>query len=176
LDYCLFNWICKIVFTKGKSKTFCLRRSHCETLYFLWNIRLQSAWNESELYENEMSLFYNGLFSFIVPSLHLLNYNGLWILHRKNEIILATIFSTTMKFKYLQLVLQNNKYESSTEYTRIVMVKICNIYELLIYSEIDSESKVNDWCMRDNTVFNFVQKLFQKFYNFWKSYTWQNII
>jgi len=49
-----------------------------------------------------------------------------------------------MKFKYLQLVLQNNKYESSTEYTRIVMVKICNIYELLIYSEIDSESKVND--------------------------------
>jgi len=34
----------------------------------------------------------------------------------KNEIVLATIFLTTMKFKYLQLVLQSNKIKSSIEY------------------------------------------------------------
>jgi len=39
---------------------------------------------------------------------------------RENKIVLATIFLTTMKFKYLQLVLQNNKIKSSEYYKNII--------------------------------------------------------
>jgi len=39
---------------------------------------------------------------------------------RENEIVLATIFLTTMKFKYLQ-VLQSNKNESNTEYYKNIV-------------------------------------------------------
>jgi len=38
---------------------------------------------------------------------------------RENEIVLATIFLTTMKFKYLQVL--SNKIKSSTEYYKNII-------------------------------------------------------
>jgi len=51
---------------------------------------------------------------------------------RENEIVLATIFLITMKFKHLQLVLQSKNKNTIEYYKNIVMATICVINSEII--------------------------------------------